>query len=499
MKDRAFSLQGCKYLCHDGWKEGKIFVLNGKVASSLPSTVKVEVIDLPGSYILPGFIDSHGHIFSLGTNLVHSNLRNAKNIGEVINTLKSSEPEGNFLIGHGWDHNFWAENRLPHRNDLDSHFPHLNVILHRRDGHCLWVNSNTLKSAGITSATKDPDGGLIIRDENGPTGILLDNAMNIILSIIPKSSGKIVLKRLSLACKELANKGIWGACDMSLTREEIEAFISLDSQKLLPIFVRGYILGNNKEAFNIYDEYKDYNGDRFAVSGIKFFADGALGSRGAALIEEYTDSPGEKGLFLMDKREMEEAFILAHNHGVQCAIHSIGDAAISQVLGILERLKSSGKVNPAGWRVEHLQIASRADLMRIKSLGLFASIQGIHYIADKKWAIRRLGKQRWENAYRQKSVRDERITICSGSDFPVEDHDPIKGIYAFQDRENKERLPLKEILFTYTENGAIAGKFGSLGRIAEGRDAYFTILHGSLTKEDRFKKLIRTERWHNGF
>ena len=406
-------------------KDGKfIAVGNEDLLDKYSAAAK---LDLKGIPVYPGLIDAHCHFYQLGLAQEHVDLRGAKSVEEVIARLKAfaSTSEAKVLMGRGWDQNLWELKEFPSKEILDKAFPDKLVVLERVDGHAAYVNSNVLTAAKITKDTK-VEGGEVIIANNEPTGILIDKASDLAYAILPEPSREEQIIALQKAEKIAFANGLTTVDDAGLNRAQLELIDSLQRVNKLKIRVYGMI-SNTPENLAYYLDKGITQTDRLTIRSVKVYADGALGSRGAALKKPYTDEKKNKGLFITSPEKIEElAYILAKK-GFQMNTHAIGDAANEVVLNAYKKALS---VSPdPRWRIEHAQVVDKVDLQKFGSK-ILPSVQPTHATSDMEWADERLGEKRVANAYTYKELLDWSGRIALGTDFPVERVNPIHTYYA---------------------------------------------------------------------
>ena len=417
-------------------KDGKfIAVGNDDLLEKYSAAAK---LDLKGIPIYPGLIDAHCHFYQLGLAQEHVDLRGAKSVEEVIARLKAfaSTSEAKVLMGRGWDQNLWEEKEFPSKEILDKAFPDKLVVLERIDGHAAYVNSNVLTAAKITKDTK-VEGGEVIIANNEPTGILIDKASDLAYAILPEPSREEQIMALQKAEKIAFANGLTTVDDAGLNRAQLELIDSLQRVNKLKIRVYGMI-SNTPENLAYYLDKGITQTDRLTIRSVKVYADGALGSRGAALKKPYTDEKNNKGLFITSPEKIEElAYILAKK-GFQMNTHAIGDAANEVVLNAYKKALS---VSPdPRWRIEHAQVVDKVDLQKFGSK-ILPSVQPTHATSDMEWADERLGEKRVANAYTYKELLDWSGRIALGTDFPVERVNPIHTYYAAVTRKDLNGNP----------------------------------------------------------
>jgi predicted amidohydrolase YtcJ len=458
------------------------------------------VIDLKGRTLYPGFIDAHGHMEGLGTLMVNVTLEGTTSVQEIQKLVAARVAmvrSGSWIRGRGWDQNDWPVKDFPTAAMLDSVAPSNPVVLRRVDGHAAWVNSVALALAKITAATADPAGGRIERNRSGaPTGVLVDNAIDLLDDVIPRPTEEERTESFLKAVEECAKVGLTEVHDMGVDLEAIAIYKKLIAQKRFPFRVYAAIGG----AGRTWNEYLKLgpetggNDGRLTVRAIKLYADGALGSRGAAMIEPYSDDPGNRGLTLTSAEKMKDVVQQALDHGFQVCTHAIGDRGNSITLGVYaDVLKANpAKSKDARWRVEHAQVVDEQDIPRFHELGVIPSMQPTHCTSDMYWAEARVGPKRILGAYAWHSFLASGCIIPAGSDFPVESPNPLFGFYAAITREDKkgwpeggwypdQRMTRAEALRSFTLSAAYAGfQEKSKGTIETGKLADFTILSSDI-------------------
>lgn len=409
------------------------------VASLLPSDGPLR--EAPCLLVLPPLWDHHGHVAWLGALLEQADLRGCSSVDEALNRLvrEAAGPSpGAWAEGFGWDQNLWG-GVYPGRASLDRLFPSRPVYLRRVDGHAAWVNSAALAAAGIGEDAPDPPGGAFLRDGGRLSGILLDTAMERVAAHVPDPSFEDLRRRVLNALNHLLGAGLAGVTDMGLEPAHVDVLASLDREGALPLPVEGFAWVRPGQR----DLPAPATGSRFHLRGIKLFADGALGSRGAALREPYSDATGTEGFLLWETEEMARVLKEARAAGLVPAVHAIGDRAVGQVLD------AAAMWGTAGVRIEHAQLVSDGDVRRMAALGLAAGIQPCHYLSDRSWAGKRLGG-RMSRAYRWGSLLRAGVPLRMGTDFPIEPPDPARNFLAAAGREDpSERLSVEDVLRAY--------------------------------------------------
>jgi predicted amidohydrolase YtcJ len=358
--------------------------------------------------------------------------------------------------------------------------------LRRIDGHAAWLNSRALAAAGITKATKDPAGGRIIRDASGePTGVLVDNAMDLVETRLPPTTDAVRERRILAAAKIATELGFTGVHEMGIDLETAAVYEKLAAENRLPLRVYGYLAGDPNRAEELRTRKPRPAVGRFVMRGVKFFADGALGSRGARLYEDYSDEPGSRGLWVTEPALLAKAVDAAVAGGWQVAIHAIGDAGIGSVLDAYAKHPADKRL-----RIEHLQVFAPTDLERIASTHAIASMQPTHATSDSPWAEARVGAARITGAYAWRTMLDNKVPLAFGSDFPVEEVDPLLGLDAAVNRggwRTDQKLTLDEAVAAFTTGAAYA----AFAEDVPPTDA--TIFDGPLTDgELRKRKVLMT-------
>ncbi len=421
--------------------QGTIMVENGKIRNISNDKDFVQIDANEKSYFfgnafaLPGFSDSHGHIASLGSKLNGLNFSNCESSEECsILALNKAHKKGSWIVGSGWNNELWKNNVFPNKKILDTYFPKTPVCFTRVDGHAAWVNTTALKLADITKFTKNPLGGLIEKDKSGnPTGILHDNAIDLIKNIIPKYSISQLKENIQSALIELVSYGITSVHDMDVNPELIDIYRTLDNEKKLPLRIYSFVSGQKDEWFK--NNIKPESNNMFSVVGVKFYADGSLGSRSAAMLEDYSDAKGKKGIFLIDEIDLYRKTSKAILKNLDVAVHAIGDAANKMVLNVFNNILKNNVVHSEQkLRVEHAQHVHPTDIVLFNDSRIIASIQPVHCISDAATiSEKRLG-ERCSYAYPWKSLLENGGNLICGSDFPIESHNPLKGIDALTKR-----------------------------------------------------------------
>lgn len=477
-------------------RDGRVVLVGDDAAVLALRGPETTVVDLKGAVALPGLVDSHAHLYGLGKALSEIDLVGVRSEGEGVRRVVAaagSMPEG-WLLGRGWDQNLWPGSRWPTRGSLDAAAPGRAVLLRRVDGHAAWASSEALRLAGITAATADPEGGAIQRGAGGePTGVLIDRAIDLVQAVIPPPSAAEVRRRVLLAVEHCLALGLVGVHEMGVPWERLELYEDLAARGDLALRLVCY-LDDDAETLARGFARGPFSTDDLMlhVPGVKLYADGALGSRGALLLSDYTDDPGNRGLQLSSDAHLRGVCERAAAAGLQVATHAIGDAANRLMLDLYEAVMGA-RLPAARWRIEHAQILDAADLPRFASLGVIAAMQPIHCTSDMDWAVHRLGPGRLAGAYAWRSLLDSGAMLCFGTDFPVEPAAPLPGLFAARTRTHadgtpaggwlpQERLDGRTALRLYTMGGAYAAFLEDhAGVLAVGRLADITVLSGDPT------------------
>jgi len=458
------------------------------------------VVNLKGAYVFPGFADAHLHLLGIGKSLETANLRGAADAHAAAGRVAEAAaklPAGAWAEGRGWDQNLWPGKQFPDARDLDAVLPDRPAAARRVDGHALWVNTAALKAARIDASTKDPDGGRILRRADGtPSGILVDNAMELAVRAMPEATAADRERWLLGGAEACARVGLTEAQDASgYDADAIATLQGLAARGALPIRVYATVspAPTQLPAFFAKGVHVGGGSDFLTVRAIKAYADGALGSRGAALIEDYSDEPGKRGLLLTPPDRLATIALDARGNGWQLWVHAIGDRGNRIVLDAFEAAAIRVPDAPEGGRrprIEHAQVVAPEDFPRFGRIGVIASIQPTHATSDMVWAETRLGPSRIEGAYAWRRLKNGGARLAGGSDAPVESWDPIPGLYAAVTRQDasgrppggwraSEALSPAEAVALFTSDAAYAAfEEGWRGRIAPGAAGDLTVLSG---------------------
>jgi len=470
-----------------------VFVGSEREAMALKGA-STRVVDLHGATVVPGLIDAHAHLYEIGLSLETVSLVGSASYDEVVARTVArlkTLPAGEWLQGWGWDQNRWAVKEFPTHDALSRAIPNVPVVLSRVDGHAVLANAEAMRRAGITAATKDPEGGRIVRDAQGnPTGVFVDNAQELINRAIPQPTAAQVTRRMTASLADMRRWGLTGADDPGEPRGIIDVMESM--AKAGEYNFRGYILISDDSAaiahyFTLGPRSAMYDGHLW-VRAIKLYADGALGSRGAALLSPYSDDPTNSGLLVSSEAHLEHVAEEALRHGFQVATHAIGDRGNRNVLDAYD---SALKVVPRAdhrFRVEHAQIIDPADIPRFAQLGVIPSMQSSHQTSDMRWAEDRVGPSRIRGAYAWQSLLATGVVIPNGTDAPVEQVNPMITFHSAVTREDatgwpsggwypEQRMTRDEALRSMTIWPAYAAfQDQVMGSITPGKYADFTVL-----------------------
>jgi len=407
-------------------------------------------IDLGGRLVLPGLIESHAHLLGLGQARLKLDLVGTHSEAEIVALVvdrAAAIPKGRWILGRGWDQNDWRNTAFPTHRSLSRAAPDHPICLTRVDGHMVWINAKAMELAGISADTPDPKGGRLERGEDrAPTGLLLDNAIELVSAVIPDPTRDELKEALLLAIRECNSLGITSFHDAGAGREIIGLYEELIAEGQLTLRLNVMLTGTDRSLLQEYylsGPRLDLEKHLLTVRSIKLFADGALGSRGAALLEDYADDPGNRGLYIESEDRLFRVSYQALDYGFQVCTHAIGDGANRRVLDAYERAFKSRRVGiDRRFRIEHAQILDEADIPRFEKLGVIPSMQAQHCTSDMPWVPQRIGDLRAaEGAYVWQKLLALGLPIPNGSDAPVESVDPLLGIYAAVTRQDREGNP----------------------------------------------------------
>jgi predicted amidohydrolase YtcJ len=472
---------------------------NAEASKLFPGNIRR--LDLRGATVLPGIIDAHTHLIELGKSLLRLNLKDVAGEQEAVERVKkqaASAKAGEWILGWGWDEGKWAS-AYPNNQALSLVSPNNPVYLTGLHGFAAWANKKALQIAGITKQTKDPENGKILRDEKTgePTGILLNRAQELVEKHIPPMSLEQVKKAIELAAQECVRNGLTSVHEAKVSSIMVQAFRELIREDRLPLRVYVMLDGADpalvKEWLARGPEIDSRH--RLTIRAFKLFADGALGSRGAALLEPYSDAPKTKGLITTPAAAVYDLTRSSLQKGFQVCTHAIGDAANRMVLDSYERaLHDVPQSRDSRLRIEHAQVLAPEDIPRFAKLEVISSMQPTHCTSDKPWAEKRLGPERVKGAYAWRSLLETGVHLPLSSDFPGEILNPFYGMYAAVTRQDpqgnppggwypEQRLSLDQALKGYTVEGAYAEFEENVkGSIEPNKLADLTVISDDITK-----------------
>ena len=419
-------------------KDGQFIAVGSTIfiEKNYESTTK---IDLKQHFVYPGLIDAHSHFYGLGRFMQMVDLTGAKSWDECVERCKNfyETNKPSVLLGRGWDQNLWAKKDFPSNEKLNELFKNIPVLLKRVDGHAAIVNDFTLKLANINNTT-EVNGGKVILQKNQPTGVLIDNAVDLVENVLPEISVADKIKALKIAEKHCFEYGLTSVCDAGLDLPIIHLIDSLQQQNLLNMRIYAMVSLNNqnlKEALKI----GVYKTEKLNVSSFKMYADGALGSRGACLLAPYADDIHNKGFLLTDINKMKAYVLQIAASKFQLNTHCIGDSSNRLILNLYSKVL--GKNNDRRWRIEHAQVVNPNDFKLFGDYKIIPSVQPTHATSDMVWAKDRLGKNRIEHAYAYQELLKQNSWLPLGTDFPVEHVSPFYTFYAAIARKDSEGNP----------------------------------------------------------
>lgn len=413
------------------------------------------VLDLEGKTVLPGFADAHIHVLGVGQALRQIDLVGAKTYEDVVSRVVARAHEtkpGEWIVGHGWDQNLFPSREFPTSEALSRAVPDNPVVLGRIDGHALLANAKAMALAGVTSRTKDPAGGRIIRDRAGnPTGVFIDNAKELVERAVPASSHDELKRALVAAIANLSSWGLTSAHDPGEGPEVIKIYEELARAGRLTL--RSYVMlsdpdvhdsaswANSRNPFIRRGPQSALYDGHLWIRSIKLYADGAMGSRGAALLAPYSDDPGNVGLLVSTPEHIRATAEMALRKGFQVNVHAIGDRGNRIVLDAFDSALRKFPRADHRFRIEHAQTISRQDIPRFAALGVIPSMQSSHQTSDMGWIERRLGPERVKGAYAWRSLLETGVIIPNGTDAPVERVNPLITFHSAVTRQNPDNQP----------------------------------------------------------
>ena len=489
------------------FEDGKVLATgDAQLAFAYP---KAEKIDGQGKTLIPGIIDAHGHVSTLGYTLLTVDVRgleSAQTVAEAVAAYAAEKPALSWVQGRGWNQVLWPDQQYPSAAVLDAQISDRPVWLERIDGHAGWANSKTLALAGITGETASPAGGEIIRDSNGqPTGVLIDNAMYLVTRVIPAPNDDEIVLALETVSKHLLSLGITSTHDAGVSSAEHRLYRQIADSGDMQIRLYGMISSTNSDieqtlaAGHSIDEQ-----DIYTMRSIKVYVDGALGSRGAAMLEPYADRTSHSGLLVTSNDQLRDLFKKSIAAEFQVAIHAIGDKGNRIALDEVEYAYATVGGRHLRHRIEHSQVVHLDDIPRFKSLDVIPSMQPTHATSDMNMAEDRVGTERLKGAYAWRSFLDQGSRVVSGSDYPIELANPFHGIHAAVTRQNHDNMPLdgwivqeamtlKEVMRSFTVDAAWAAhQEDRLGGLTAGKWADFILLDQNIFQVEP-EKLWQTQ------
>jgi predicted amidohydrolase YtcJ len=481
---------------------GRILFVGSTTEAVSLAGEEVERIDLDGSCVLPGLTDAHAHFIGFAEQRHRVDLTGTRSLDELRGRISEyivRGAPGGWVLGRGWDQNDWPDKEYPDRADLDEASRDIPIFVRRVCGHAAVANSRALELAGVDGSTPDPPGGRIVRDDDGrPTGLLFEEAMNLVRDIVPPYTPDERKSFLREAVLECLSVGLVGVHEMGISTAEVGLYRELYDAGDLPFRITAYL---DAPEGGIPEDIRDVleragEDEFFRIVGVKFYADGSLGARSAALLEEYSDDPGNRGMLVTGHEELYSGILECHELGLQAAVHAIGDRGIRAVLDTYERILGERPRRDARHRIEHAQVVNGNDIGRFHGLGVVPSMQFTHCTSDMPWAEERLGPERVKGAYAWRSFLDAGCRIPGGSDFPVESIDPLLGLYAAVTRMDLSGRPpggwygdqcltMEEAVRAFTLDAAYAAHLeGERGSLSSGKLADFVVLSRDVMEID---------------
>ena len=496
---------------------GRVIVVGSEkdTAARLPDA---QHIDAQGKTLLPGLIDAHGHVFELGEIASGVDLFGASSLGGAVRAVAEfsrAHPKNAWIVGYGWNQEVWKLGRFPTAAELDAVVNDRPVLLHRVDAHASWVNTKALEMAGIGKDTPDPAGGKIERDANGkPTGVLVDSAMELVNKVVPLPTPAQARGTLDNALAALAKMGLTSVHDAGIKVAQDDLYRDYADHGKLTTRVYAMIGDTAGDFDELAREgpLKSYANDVYALAAVKLYSDGALGSRGAALMSPYSDMPSTRGLLFYPNDEMLSKMNKAMKAGYQVNIHAIGDAGNRQILDAYAQLIPKYKNAQLRHRIEHAQVVALDDIPRFKALGVIPSMQPTHATSDQNMAEHRVGPQRIKGAYAWRTFLDQGSKIACGSDFPVESPNPFEGLHAAVTRQNNAGVPaggwyknqamtMNEAFRCFTLDAAYAANQENvIGSLEPGKWADFILIDRDVFKvpPEQIGKTVVLQTWMGG-
>ncbi|MDJ0749715.1 MAG: amidohydrolase [Woeseiaceae bacterium] len=507
---------------NDGIRQFSVLVFDhgGRVVATgdeglLESLAVTSQVDGRGRTVLPGLTDAHAHVAGLGFLKTSLDLAGSISVDDAVERIAQyarDNPRVRWITGRGWNQVIWPVRQFPAASDIDAVVIDRPVWLRRIDGHAGWANSAAMRMAGISADTADPVGGKILRDDNGhATGIFIDKAMDLIEAQVPKADRDEARAAIGAAVEALLAEGMTSVHDAGIDITTAEIYLSMADDGALGMRVYAMTGGAGDVLDAIGEPIVAYGRDHLDIASVKIFSDGALGSRGAAMIEPYSDDPENRGLAFWTQDQLDAMVEKANDMGFQVSIHAIGDLGNRMALDAFERVQG-GKPSPLRNRIEHAQIVALDDIPRFAELGVIASMQPTHATSDKNMAEDRVGPDRIKGGYAWRRLLDSGAIIANGSDFPVELSNPFHGLYAAVTRKDRggeptggwyadQALTRAEALHSFTLAAAYAAHQETrLGSLERGKWADFIIIDRDYFEvpADEIDDIVVLETWVAG-
>ncbi len=469
--------------------DGRVVAVGGD--ELLEAHPAAQRIDGAGRVVLPGLIDAHAHVTSYGFLQVSLDLLGTPSVAAAaarIAEYAREKPHARWILGRGWNQVIWPVREFPVASDIDAVVADRPVWLRRVDGHAGWANSAAMALAGIDDDTPDPVGGRILRDDDGrATGVFIDKAMGLIEAHVPRPGKLDTRAAIRAAVDALLAEGLTGVHDVGIDLLTAETYVAMADDGALRMRIYAMTAGADEVLDAIGSPIRAYGEDRLEIAAVKLYTDGALGSRGAAMLEPYSDDPENRGLPFWTQDQLNAMVAKANGMGFQVGIHAIGDYGNRQALDAFAKIQG-GKPSPLRNRIEHAQIIALEDIPRFAELGVIASMQATHATSDKNMAEDRVGPERIKGGYAWRRLLDSGARLANGSDFPVELSNPFHGLYAAvtrQDRDGEppggwyadQALTRAEALRSFTLDAAYAARQEDrLGSLEPGKWADFIVI-----------------------
>jgi predicted amidohydrolase YtcJ len=492
-------------------EDGKVLAIGNQVFPD------AKIIEGNNRVMLPGLIDAHGHLLGLGATLLQVDVRDissAKKTAQKVQQYAQQNKNLTWITGRGWNQVLWPDKRFPTADVLDEYIKNKPVWLERVDGHAGWANTKALEMAGITRDSIDPPGGKIERDDNGnPSGVLIDNAMTMVIEKLPKEDNEFFQNSLDAAAEHLLSLGITSVHDAGISKDMYSFYRNLADQKQLPVRVYAMLAATDPALAELLKiGYIKDDHDFLSIRSVKAYGDGALGSRGAAMLSPYSDAPHNQGLLLTQEQDLKPLFDTVLGSGFQLNFHAIGDRANRLALDQFEASFEQVGGKELRNRVEHAQVIALNDIPRFKALEIIPAMQPTHATSDMNMAEDRVGAERLKGAYAWQTFLQQGSRVAFGSDFPVELANPFFGLHAAVTRQNRKDQPkqgwipnesvsIEQAFKGFTYDAAYAAHQESkLGSLTPGKWADFILLDQdifSIPKQQLWKTQV-LETWIAG-